>query len=82
MIRIERRAEKVVLIVNGKYPIDELNFEFSWNASAEWSAKLLWANLYEYMEECLRKIRQDAYDKGWKDAKSHNAKQTGFSGKW
>lgn len=55
-------------------------FSFDWEAGSEWAASLLYSAIEKYLGEQLQKVKKSAYDKGWKDAKARNKRQTEFFG--
>lgn len=81
MIRITRQNSSVVLklgsIIQGA---GEWTYTFSWNASGDDYAQLLVNQFNESLENRLKKIREDSYEQGWKDAKAKTRKQTWFGG--
>lgn len=56
---------------------------FIWQMSQTYSADLLARYIEERIYHAVAKARHEAYDQGWKDAKSKNSKKSGpnwFSG--
>lgn len=58
------------------------SFDFEWSAGYEWAAKFLHRALSDALYSNLERIRRDAYEAGWKDAKGKKTKATWFSGMW
>lgn len=55
----------------------------TWNAGSEAYADFLTQAFRSELETKLRNIREEAYNRGWRDAKSHNTpKDTWFSGRF
>jgi hypothetical protein len=53
-----------------------------WQADKEMLAYLLRDKLQTELGDKLRAIREEAYEKGWKDAKAKRAKSTWFARWW
>lgn len=81
MITITKKGTSVMIEVQSKYPLNR-SYLFYWECGREDFALLLRDNLQGKMNDALEKIRQDAYMKGWKDAKARAKKETWFSGWW
>lgn len=82
MITIKAKDTKVVIEVEGKYPL-KLNYLFYWECNRDDYASLLAENLDKRMRQDLETIRRESYDKGWKDAKAKKtAKDTWFKSLW
>jgi hypothetical protein len=83
MIEITRRGSTLVVKVTAAYPLTNTVFETTWEAGAEWSASLLQNHLRTLMDTRIREIRQEEYERGWKDARSHKVKKNDwFSSSW
>lgn len=78
------RSEKNDLVVSFRagYPIDGLIFELRWAAGSEWSARLLAHSLRSRISDLLSRIRREAYEDGWRDAKAKRRKATWWPGNW
>lgn len=80
MIEFKREGTKVVITVESGV----MNYEFSFNheCNHDHFAVLMRDAYNKHMNEELRKVREQAYNKGWKDAKAKVKKETWFSGRW
>jgi hypothetical protein len=58
------------------------SFLFEHNCGEEHFASLMSTAYNEHMNRKIRAIREQEYNKGWKDAKAKAKKQTWFSGWW
>lgn len=61
---------------------NERSFPMSFDCGNEAYAGLLVRAMVNRMEAKLKAIRDEAYEQGWKDAKSNKARSTWFSGLW
>lgn len=80
MIEIFRKRNILEIQIMGKYPISNWKFTFTWDAESEIYAILLVQNLQSALSDKIKKIREQEYNRGWKDAKNKNKKETYFSG--
>ncbi len=67
MIEVQQKNDLVILRVD-VHPIG-FYFNFTYNAGSEWAAKALFKILNEALQERVRGIRRDEYEKGLKDAR-------------
>jgi len=67
--------------IGSTWPLDQ-SYLFYWECGREDFAKLLRDNLQKRMNHEIRKIREQAYAAGWKDAKAKRQKETWFSEVW
>jgi len=75
MIRFTRDGTRVKCTVATDVPnYDSRQFYFYWETEREYAAGLLSAHLTETYENNVGEIRREAYERGWKDAKAHRAK--------
>lgn len=83
MIEITRDGTDVVLTAVSGYPNHGTKFSGRFSTGAAWVCALLWQHLHGRMQDELRRIRQEAYTQGWKDAKAKKAgKETWFASDW
>jgi len=82
MIRFEVSGSNVRITMTGPYPVQDTTFHFEGSTPAPWVAKMLWRLLDTAIRERLHKIREVAYNNGWKDAKAKSAKQNYFDYGW
>ncbi len=83
MIEFSYNGPKVVVTLRGAYPIDGSSFTVEWNTGSEWAAVLLTENLRNRFDDNVRRIKETAYNAGWKEGRSHRGgKRLGFSGKF
>lgn len=81
MIQFEREGGKVKVIIAGKHPVTNWTWKFSYDCGTEAYAQLLEENFRQNLWETISKIRQKAYNEGWKHARSHKErKRDWFSG--
>lgn len=81
MLKIQRDRTKV------KFSIDPEMFDgkvisVDWECNSEWYAYFVVDRCEVRLWEALKIIRERAYERGWKDAKSKKKKCTWFSGSW
>ena len=82
MIEFKRVNAQVRIEVSGKWPLSK-NYFFYWQCNDDDFAALLAQNLESKMHIELERIRREAYNKGWKDAKDKkSAKETWFTCLW
>jgi len=84
MLEIRRDNTAVIIRVETDLPHDCAgtitgNITFKFDMSAPSWAELLTRYLRDRLAYEVRKIRREAYEQGWKDAKSKNRKQDWFS---
>ena len=84
MISIERNgAELRVVLESGVHTGTEpTRFVATYNCGAEWAAYLLRENINDRMRARLSAIRKEAYEQGWKDAKSKKGAKTAWFSQW
>jgi hypothetical protein len=75
MISITRDNNEITLHVDGSH---EYTFPFKWNTGQEWSAQLLQDDLVSTLKIAMQSLAEEAYTKGWKDAKAKRAAETYF----
>ena len=80
MFTFKRNSNEVVLEVDSKLPIKNSIYLFRWHAPDENWAQLLKDRLLEVFHNVIENIRRTEYERGWKDAKAHNKKETWFKG--
>lgn len=51
-----------------------------WECGSDWYAELLRSQVDEKLRTTLQKIREEAYNEGWGDAKKKRQRRTWFSG--
>ena len=84
VIRVFRDNSGVSIGVSTDLPYDcggekKTEFVFSYDAIEPFFAELLSRNIRELIQGAIRAARRDAYEQGWKDAKSHKPKQDWFT---
>lgn len=79
MIKIWKNGTQIKLEVDPGMS-DKKVMYFYWECGTEWYSELLRKQLDERLWASLKKIREDAYNDGWKDAKAKKMRQTWFSG--
>jgi hypothetical protein len=76
-MRIFRSSQKVTIEIS----VQGYNVPFSYTMDSEFSATLLSNATRETFYQIIQNVRREAYNDGWKDAKSKkNPKRTEFSG--
>lgn len=81
MIDIKREGTFVKVVVDSQWPISG-QYSFQWDTGRNDFACLLSENLKNKMVRDIERMRRDAYNQGWKDAKAKAKKETWFSGWW
>lgn len=82
MIEIKRTGTKVELDMTTYVPnYDNRTFQFFWECGGELLAGLLTGHLIDALWKEVKEIRNEAYERGWSDAKSKKAKATYHSGR-
>ena len=84
MITIKRDNEKVVIEVDTDLANDCAGHTYSlipflWNTEQPYLADVLCRYIRKLLQDRVRTIREQEYERGWKDAKSKRAKETWFS---
>lgn len=79
MIKVWKSGTQIKLEVDPGMS-DKSVMYFYWNCGTEWYTELLRKQLDERLRASLQKIREDAYNDGWKDAKAKKMRRTWFSG--
>lgn len=84
MISFTRNDNQVIVKVeHGIFPANNSYFSLEITQAFEYQAELLRRQLHNHLSSKLEAIRQEAYNQGWKDAKSKKVpKRTWFSGWW
>jgi hypothetical protein len=83
MFEILRNGRRITVRAIPQYPLSNTTFDFTLDVNDEWAATLLMWNLREKLGAELRRAREVAYNKGWKDAKGKQVpKETWFSPVW
>lgn len=57
-------------------------FDLSFNAGTEWAAALLRDAIMHKLGHVFSKVREQSYEKGWKDAKAKRTKAKHFECYW
>jgi len=76
LIYAEREKDQVFLWVNGS-PIwkdPKPYFKFHFQCGSEWSAELLKNQINKLINDSVRRLADDCYNKGWKEAKAKTKK--------
>jgi hypothetical protein len=82
MLSFFRKENKVIVkLEHGIWGSDE-HFALEIGQSFEYQAQLLKDALNKNLQNNLERIRREAYNQGWKDAKAKTRKQTWFSWSW
>ncbi len=80
VVSAHREGPVVVLKAYGSGAAVGQWWKMSFDCNAEWAAILLTETIRNRMGDTVEAIRRDAYNAGWRDAKSHKAsKRTFFS---
>lgn len=82
MIKFLRKGSEITAQIEANVGVERRFFQFTLNLQSEVYACLLRDNFSEKLRNSLKTIREEAYVKGWKDAKAKTAKETWFSGSW
>lgn len=82
MIRFYREENKVNIHVEHGIFGNDVGFELKIEQAYAYQAELLTRALQENLNRHLTKIKEDAYNAGWKDAKAKTRKRTSFWGGW
>jgi len=85
MIRINRDNEKVVLLFDTDLPHDckgstTVAWDFRVTTPAPYYAQLVTDYYRDRLRSEMQRIRREAYEEGWADAKAKRKKQDWFSG--
>lgn len=81
MVKLRRDGTKVVAEIScGLETAGSLLF--TWDTEREIFAQALYEKMRDAMWSNLKRIRRDAYEQGWKDAKAHRAKESYFDEGW
>lgn len=80
IISLDRNARRLTLFV--KIPLTGDTFDFSFHAETEWSARLLANAVLEAFNHAMKRVRREAYEQGWRDAKAKRRKEDWFSTEW
>jgi len=81
MITFERKNKEVLIKIQHGIWTNNY-FERTINQDYEYQAELLTRQLNKHLNDELSRVRRDAYNEGWKDAKAKRAKRTQFTGWW
>jgi len=81
MIEFIKDGEEVLVKVNTSSSIN-WHIKAKFNCNSELYAALLRQELHSHLNNTLERIRKQAYEQGWKDAKARTKKETWFSGWW
>lgn len=83
MLQVKRDNTKAVIVISTDLPFDckgtstsTLSFSFEMG-DPSW-AELLTRYMHDRLSKEIRKALHDAYEQGWKDAKSHKTKENWF----
>ncbi len=79
MIEIKQKGCKVIVKVQGCHPIGQWWYDFSSSYHHESEAQLVCENLDRNLDETIRKIKQDAFDEGYRRGRGHRQKIGWFS---
>ena len=82
MITFSRKGTEVLVDVKHGVFFGEEYFRLEIHQAYEYQAELLLRQLDKNLSSQLERIRKEAYEQGFKDAKAKRAKQTWFSGRW
>lgn len=81
MIQITRKGTSVKIDFTSRIPLCDVRvFGFNWECNTEVYAGLLTNHLSNGLWSELVRVRKEAYEKGWKDAKAKVRKENWFSG--
>lgn len=83
MITVERDGSNVKVCIDLDLPVDRDILVVERPETYEYQACLVADRINLLLQRKLKRIRKEAYEKGWKDAKSRHAKkQTDFCEYW
>jgi len=82
MVTINREGTKVYLRVKSGLPVDKPVFLFDFECDKESFAELLTRQLNQVMQDKIREMRKESYEKGYNDHKKRLGKDDWFSGQW
>ena len=80
MINFKRNGLKVIAEIECNVGVDKRFFQFTLDTNDEIYAVLLQENFQAFLRSSAERIRREAYEKGFKDAKAKRAKDAWFSG--
>ena len=79
MIKFKREGNDAVCVISLDMPFwNTRDFHFTWSTGSEVCSSLLTKHAEEALKTALRKVRETAYNQGWKDAKSKKRKEDWF----
>lgn len=70
---------KIVAKIETGYPVETWTTSFTFDAPSEFYRKLLLNNIRSKMDKLIHDIKEDAYNKGYKDGRAKKVKRTWFS---
>jgi hypothetical protein len=84
MLNVKRDDTKAVIDIETDLPFDSegkkvSTFGFVFEMQSPSRAELLVCYIRNRLEREMVKVRHDAYEQGWRDAKSHRTKETWFA---
>ncbi len=82
MVELSSKDKTVTVKIKGGWPVGDWVWTWSIDVGQEAYALLLVNNMRERMGYELSRIREDAYNEGWKNAKAKTTKRTWFSRCW
>ncbi len=84
MLEIKRDGNSAIIHMDTDLPHNRPYVNTLWVFKSEegspWHAELVVRYLKNRLKECVKQIRRDAYEQGWKDARAKRVKETWFSG--
>lgn len=80
MFQIYSKDSNVLIDVNSRLPVKLSVYPFTWFANDENNSVLLAQHLQAKLSDHMKGIRAEAYEQGFRDAKSKRKYQDWFSG--
>lgn len=83
MLSFKRQNSDVIIRLDYTTPCAGSYYTtFNWGHNDASTASLRADSLNRQLSARLKSIREEAYDQGWRDAKTKKARKTWFSGTW
>lgn len=82
MLKIIQSGDKITLRIEYHSGVQNWHTDFCLTTNSELVAELQGTAMRKALRDALSTIREEAYNRGWKDAKAKTAKMPWFSGIW
>jgi len=79
ILNVARIGTAVKIEFHSELPIDNNVFPFRFECGTEWAASLLASKLRQSLYEEIRAIRENEYQRGYRDGRAKRAKENWFS---